>query len=72
MKLRIMTMPFGAVRMLLIHSRNKGVSEAGSLGLLRVDELFIVYLPVDVRSHTMIKSRSSLGELRAVPSVCMP
>jgi hypothetical protein len=36
MKLRIMTTPFEAVITLLIHSRNKGVSEAGPLGLLGV------------------------------------
>ena len=64
-------MPFEAVRMLLIHSRNKGVSEAGSLELLGVHELHVAYLPVNVMSHTIIESRSSLGELRAVPSVCM-
>lgn len=43
MKLRIMTTPFEAVRKLLIHSRNKGVSEAGALGLLGVHGSHISY-----------------------------
>ena len=62
MKLSTGTMPFEAVRTLLIHSRNKGVSEAGSLGLL-----WAAY----VASHPIIDT-NFLSVLGALPIVRTP